>query len=196
MTEEFGRMKSAIADPTNPLKSVEVRVDTEASLAFWESLLKDQGIPGRVVVGGKPGAAVPDLLTVKAPTPGFWRSNAGALGTSAGLSALSSAGETVIRIAEQMAMGDVTNEESDPEVALAQVRYLRERFNEPRGVTYALWTAITGEIKEHNRQQRLGNQWLNQVEQYWTERQKFIESNSAAIRANLPPRGAVSALPR
>src|SRR5207245_372760 len=45
MTKEFGKIKSAISDPTNPLTSVEVRVDSKASVPFWEAFLKDQGIP-------------------------------------------------------------------------------------------------------------------------------------------------------
>jgi hypothetical protein len=177
MIEEFGRIKSAIADPTNPLTSVEVRVNTEASIPYWEAFLKEQGIPGRVVVGGKPAPG-------PAARPSFVRGNAGAFKASLAFSVVDGFAAGVIRQAEQLAMSDVTNENSDPWVALHQLQFLRTRFNDPRGVWYALSTAVTVGIDQAQKDQRAGNEWLDMMEEYWISRQ------DAVIRANLPAIGS------
>ena len=103
---------------------------------------------------------------------------------SVGLSALNGIATSVIHLAEDLAMSDIMNEGSDPWKAVESVRYLRERFNEPRGVIYALSTALSGGVKDAQQQQAAGNKWLDEVEQYWIGRQ------DAEIRANLPPPGA------
>jgi hypothetical protein len=190
MTDEFGRMKSAIADPTNPLTSVEVRVNTQQSVPFWESLLRDQGIPGRVVVPGGVGPAaseVPTAMVMKSPTSGFVRNNAGALGFAVGLSAVNGVATAINHLADDVSVKAVTNPETDPWDAMQSVQFLRERHNEPRGLVYTLWNLPNWQ--EESRQHAQGNQWLDQAEQYWKGRQE------AVIQANMPVRGSAAPVP-
>lgn len=112
---------------------------------------------------GKPTAAP----TTK---PGFWRANAGSLGVSAGLSALNGFATAINNVAWDVAMKDVTNEQTDPSVALHQLQYLRDRFNEPPGLMYAAWAAATGSAREKMQQQKEGNQWIDTAEVYWSGR--------------------------
>lgn len=184
MASEFARLNGVLLDPTNPLTSVEVRVSTQQAAAYWERVLADQGVVGRVVVPDSSTPAAPKVVA-----PGFVRSNAGALGLSAGLSAINGVAAAVNNIAWDVATKDVTNERTDPWLAEKQVQYLRDRIKEPRGVAYALWHVVIGSWRDEAEKQDRANQWLDRAQKYWKARQ------DAEIRDRLPVEGAARPVP-
>ncbi len=84
-------------------------------------------------------------------------------------------------------MSDVTNEKTDPWTAVQSVQYLRERYNEPRGLIYTIVNLYRW--REDAQQWAEGNKWLNQAEQYWKARQE------AEIQAKLPVQGSAAPVP-
>jgi hypothetical protein len=119
---------------------------------------------------------------------GFARANASALGRSAGLSAVNGVATAINNLAFDMAMKDVTNEQTDPTVALQELQYLRQRFNEPKGVIYAGWAVVTGTAREKMLQQEEGNEWIDTMEVYWNSR------HDEAFRQLLPALGSAAPL--
>jgi len=182
--DEFGRMKNAILDPKNPLRSVEVRVDSEASVSFWESFLSEQKIPGKVVVAGgitPPTLEAPAGLTAR--MSGFVRNNAAALRVSAAVSALQGVSTAIIHLGENIALESVTNPDTDPMRALELVKYLRNRFEDAHsGLGYAVGKVLSGSVAAAQREESDGRKWLAGMERYW-------EGRETELRARLPKAG-------
>lgn len=204
--QEFGRYKSAILDPNNPLRSVEVQVNSvgaasNASVPFWENFLAKRGIPGRAVVAGEVSTASPAIAPIVVPPVGtsgmpvsnstaFWRtnadfyqSNAGAIGIATMVSLANGIMTGITNMNHRIGLELIANPTARPEDALHNIQYFRAQSSG--------WNALLfGSIdKERRRYDTQGNalptkmeSFLNSAEQYW----KAQQQREAEVRARLP----------
>jgi len=118
---------------------------------------------------------------------GFFRTNARAFGaaavTTATVTWLEQYANNKIAEGTQVAMSNVTNPNTDPDVALHSVRFLRDRNNASIGLFSGLRAGLTGEWRKRAQAQDARNQELDKLEQYWKGRQldrRLPVSGSAA----------------
>jgi hypothetical protein len=117
------------------------------------------------------------------------RVNAAGFSVAAGISLLNGINAGMNRIAWGVATGDATNPNTDPNIALQQLQYLRNQINAPRGPGYALWHGVCGTWRDEVQKQYEALGWIDEAEQYWEDRR------DADIRAQLPAPG-VFAVPQ
>ncbi len=120
-----------------------------------------------------------------AAKPGFIRANSGALATSAGISLLNGVAEGVIQVGKSVALRQVTNPNTDPDIALKQLAYLRNRFEDEH---VGLWYAFSNSLHYQAAQEEknTGLAWFDKVQQYWKARQSDTQVVEALIQVNMP----------
>ena len=214
--KEFGRYKSAILDPSNPLRSVEVRVNavrgpSDASVKFWENFLAERGIPGKVVVAGEISTVSATVASITVPrvsagvsplsnSSAFWRANAevykgnaGAIGAAALFSAVAGYMKGVTDANNCAGIELIANPNALPDNTLHNIQYFRDQSS---GLDAFLFGRLDKERRQYAAQ---GNAlptkmetFLDTAEQYWKARKAAAAQREAKAQSLLPdPNGSL-----